>query len=59
MGWGSLSQRPWSYPREKNFWNMTKEVISKLVGDGFEMNNISAIFELLLNIENYPTRSSI
>lgn len=38
---------------------MTKEVISKLVGDNFEMNNISAIFELLLNIENYATRSSI
>ena len=38
---------------------MTKEVRSKLVGDNFEMNNISAIFELLLNIENYATRSSI
>ena len=59
MGGDSLSQRPWSYPRRKNFWNMTKDVISKLVGDGFKMNNISAIFELLLNIENYATRSSI
>ena len=38
---------------------MTKEVISELVGDSFKMNNISAIFELVLNIENYATRSSI
>lgn len=59
MGWGPLSQLPWSYPGRKNFWNVTKEVISKLVGDGSEMNNISAIFELLLNIENYATSSSI
>lgn len=57
LGRGSLSQLSYPYPRRKNFWN-AKEIISKVVGGGFEMNNISSIFDLL-NIENYATRSSI